>query len=407
MNNSKPRIGILHYAAPPTIGGVESTIAAHARLFADHGYPVKVIAGRGEPFDPRVQVDIVEEIDSKSPHVLEVDAELARGIVSDKFHALEQSLGKAVSASLDSCDILIAHNVLSLHKNLPLTAALYLLVQAKRIAMIAWCHDFAWIDPQYRPAMHPGSPWELLKQPWDGVKYVVVSQARKKELGKLWDTSCEITVVPPGIDPVEFLGITEQTARWTVDLKLFDAAPLLLLPARLTRRKNIERAIEITAALTARGMNPKLLITGPPGPHNPTNVEYFEKLRALRKTLQVENAVIFLYQYGTVDGPIKRDLFLISDALLFPSESEGFGIPLLEAGLARLPIFCSDLPPFHESAGEHAHYIAANESAETTAARIADCLAKDSAYQHKQRVLREFSWDRIFAERIEPLVVGG
>jgi glycosyltransferase involved in cell wall biosynthesis len=240
VNSNKPRIAILHYAAPPTIGGVESTIAAHARLFADRGYPVQVLAGRGEPFDPRVQVDIVEDIDSKSPRVLEVDEELARGIVSDKFHALEQALGEALSASLDTCDTLIAHNVLSLHKNLPLTAALYHLVQAQRISLIAWCHDFAWIDPQYRPAMHPGSPWELLKQPWGGVKYVVVSKARKIELARLWDKSCEIAIVPPGIDPVEFFGITEQTARWAVDLKLFDAAPLLLLPARLTRRKNID-----------------------------------------------------------------------------------------------------------------------------------------------------------------------
>ncbi len=406
MDNNNPRIAILHYAAPPTIGGVESTIAAHARLFADHGYTVKIVAGRGQQFDPRVQVDIVADIDSKSPRVLEVDAELARGIVSDKFHALEASLDKVLAASLDACDILIVHNVLSLHKNLPLTAALAQLTHAGRIKLIAWCHDFAWIDPQYLPEMHPGSPWELLKQTWHGVKYVVVSEARKRELGKLWGARGEITVVPPGIDPIEFLGITKQTVEWIRNLSLFEAAPLLLLPARLTRRKNIERAIEITAALSAQRMKPKLVITGPPGPHNPTNDDYFEKLRVLRQSQQVEGAVIFLYEHGDVDDSVKRDLFLLADALLFPSESEGFGIPLLEAGLARLPIFCTDLPPFHESAGEHAHYIASKESPQTTAARIADCLSSDSAYQLKRRVLHEYSWDRIFAERIEPLVIG-
>jgi glycosyltransferase involved in cell wall biosynthesis len=404
VDKTKPRIAILHYAAPPTIGGVESTMAAHARLFADHGYSVKIIAGRGEPFDSRVPMEIIEDLDSKSPRVLQVDAELARGIVGDRFQAIEESLVKALSTPLETSDVLIVHNVLSLHKNLPLASALHQMVQARVVSIIAWCHDFAWIDPQYLPEMHAGYPWELLKRPWQGVKYVVVSQARKGELAKLWNGNCEIAVVPPGIDPIEFLGITEQTAQWAIDLRLFDAAPLLLLPARLTRRKNIERAIEITAALAAQGKKPKLLVTGPPGPHNPANDEYLELLRALRKTLQVENAVIFLHDYGIVTGLIMRDLFLISDALLFPSESEGFGIPLLEAGLARLPIFCTDLPPFHESAGDQAHYIASNEPPETTARRIADCLTNDSAYQLKQRVLREFSWDRIFAERIEPLV---
>ncbi len=385
---------------------MESTIASHARLFAAHGYGVKIVAGRGEPFDPHIQVDVVEDIDSKSPRVLEVGAELERGVVSDKFYSIEQSLTQSLRESLDACDILIAHNIVSLHKNLPLTSALYQLAQDRKIALIAWCHDFAWIDPQYLPEMHPGSPWKLLKQAWHGVKYVVVSEDRKKELRKLWGNDCEILVVPPGIDPVEFLGVAKQTAQWINDLQLFSAVPFLLLPARLTRRKNIERAIEITAALRSQGMNPKLVVTGPPGPHNPTNDEYFAKLRALRKTLQVESTVIFLYEYGNVDDRIKRDLFLLADALLFPSESEGFGIPLLEAGLVRLPIFCADLPPFHESAGEHAHYITANELPQTTAARIADCLARDSTYQFKQRVLREYSWERIFVERIEPLVGG-
>ncbi len=407
MKNKKPRVAILHYAVPPIIGGVEATIAAHARLFVERGYPVKVIAGRGRKFDSRVQLKIIKDIDSKSPRVLEVNEELARGTVSDKFNALAQSLIKTLSTVLDGCDILLAHNVLSLHKNLALTAALSQLVQAQHIALVAWCHDFAWIDPQYRPEMHPGFPWELLKQPWARVKYVVVSEGRKKELGKLWGNAGKIRVVPPGIDPIHFLRITKQTTQWVAKLHLFDAAPLLLLPARLTRRKNIERAIEITAALRMRGAKAKLVVTGPPGPHNPTNDEYFEELRTLRRRLDTENAVIFLHELGEVDDSMRRDLFLLADALLFPSESEGFGIPLLEAGLARLPIFCTDLPPFHESAGEYAHYIEAGESPQATAARIAECLEKNSAYQLKQRVLHEYSWEGIFVERIEPLITGG
>jgi glycosyltransferase involved in cell wall biosynthesis len=108
-----------------------------------------------------------------------------------------------------------------------------------------------------------------------------------------------------------------------------------------------------------------------------------------------------------VDDATRRDLFLLADVLLFPSEREGFGIPLLEAGLARLPIFCADLPPLRESARTHAHYFAPDETAPAIAARLADFCAHDSAYQLKQRTLREYAWERIFRERIEPLVRGG
>lgn len=403
---NKPRIAILHYAAPPTIGGVESTLAAHARLFAANGYVVKVITGRGEPFASRVPVEVIADADSKAPRVLEVNAELVRGSVSKRFHALARDLARALEAVLMDCDVLIAHNVLSLHKNLALTAALQNIAEVRRIKIIAWCHDFAWSDPLYAAEMYPGFPWELLKQPWPGVKYIVVSEARKKELQRLWGAPLEISVVSPGIDACEFFGVTPKTAQWVRDLALRDAAPLLLLPVRLTRRKNIERAIEITAALRGRGLNAKLVVTGPPGSHNPANRTYLERLRALRKTCEVEDAVFFLSEFGGVDDATRRDLFLLADALLFPSEREGFGIPLLEAALARLPIFCSDLPPFRESAREHGRYFANDETPDTIAARIAEYLENDSAYQLKQRVLREYAWGRIFSECIQPLIFG-
>ena len=407
FRTGKPRIAILHYAGPPTIGGVEATIAEHARLFADNGYPVKIVVGQGEAFDRRVQVEVLADVGSSAPRVLEVNTELAQGIVSENFQTLVRDLTRALSSAIADGDVLIAHNALSLHKNLALTAALKNLADARQIKIIAWCHDFAWSDPQYVEALHPGFPWELLKQAWVGVKYVVVSEARKVELLNLLGASADISVVTPGIDPIRFFRVTHNAARIARRLALLDAVPLLLLPARLTRRKNIEYAIEITAELRERKWNPKLVVTGPPGPHNPTNVAYLGRLQKLRSVRRVEDAVIFLHEFGRVDDAMRRDLYWLADALLFPSEREGFGIPLLEAGLARLPIFCTDLPSFHESAGEDAHFFASDETPKMAATRIANVLLHDPAYRLKQRVLREYSWARIFSERIEPLVLGG
>ncbi len=406
MTRRKPRLAILHYAAPPTIGGVEATIATHARLFADHGYPVRIIAGRGRTADAHAPLTLVRNADSNAPRVRRVNAELARGVASREFDALVDDLTDALSRALRRTDVLIAHNALSLHKNLALTAALKNLSHTRRIRLIAWCHDFAWRDPQYTADLHPGAPWEWLKQPWKNVQYVVVSAARKKELQEIWGDAGNIAVVPPGIDASEFFGVRDKTARWMREGTL-DGAPLLLLPARVTRRKNIELAIEITAALRQRGTNAKLIVTGPPGPHNPTNTAYLDALRAQRTAAGVEDAVVFLHEYGRVDNATQRDLYLLADALLLPSEREGFGIPILEAGLARLPIFCSDLPPFRESARDHAIYFALDQPPAEIAARLADALANDPAYQMKQRVLQEYAWNHIFAECIEPLLTGG
>ncbi len=407
-SNAKPRIAILHYAAPPTIGGVESTLAAHARLFADHRYAVKIIAGRGEPFDARVPVRIIPTIDSRHSFVTAVNQKLANGIVTSDLNALIAAIHHPLKNALVDVDVCIAHNVLTLHKNLALTSALRDLAQTRPMRLIAWCHDFAWDDPVYAGDLHAGMPWGLLRQKWDGVKYVVVSEARRKELAELLNLpEAEISVAPPGLNAAEFLGVTPTTAQWTRELRLLDAAPLLLLPARVTRRKNIELAIEITAALHARDLAPKLVVMGPLGPHNPANVAYLEELRALRRARDVEDAVVFLQERGDVDDAMRRDLYLLADALLFPSEREGFGIPILEAGLVRLPIFCADIPPFRESAREYARYFTLDESPAQIAAQIADVLARDARYQLKQRVLREYAWERIFTERIEPLVNEG
>jgi len=406
--SSHPRLAILHYAAPPTIGGVESTIAAHARLFADHGYAVKIIAGRGEPFDARVSLETIPHLDSRDASVEQINRELARGAVTPAFDALVMTIRHALARALADVDICLAHNIATLHKNLALTVALREIARAGRPRLIAWCHDFAWDDPVYASEIRAGFPWDWMRQRWDGVRYVVVSHARRRELARLLAMSeDDIAVVPPGVDALEFLSVGATTARWVRDLALLDAAPLLLLPARVTRRKNIELAIAITAALRDLGHAPKLLVMGPLGPHNPANVAYRDELRAQQDALRVRDRVVLLHEYGAVDEATRRDLYLLADALLFPSAREGFGIPILEAGLARLPIFCADIPVLHESARADAHYFALDASPAQIAQQIADVLARDARYRLKQRVVREYAWERIFAERIEPLVLGG
>ncbi len=179
---------------------------------------------------------------------------------------------------------------------------------------------------------------------------------------------------------------------------------MMLLPARVTRRKNIELAVELTAALRDLGSEPRLVVMGPLGPHNPKNREYLDELCARRESLGLGREVIFLQQHGQVDDATRRDLYAIADLLLFPSKSEGFGIPLLEAGLARLPVWCADIPPFHETAGSLVNYIPLDESPVQTATCMIQFLDNDPRYQWKQRVVNEFDWDRIFAYRIQPLI---
>ena len=63
-------MALLHYAAPPVVGGVESVLGHHARLMADAGHQVRVVAGRGEQMDARIPFVHLPLADSRHPQVL-------------------------------------------------------------------------------------------------------------------------------------------------------------------------------------------------------------------------------------------------------------------------------------------------------------------------------------------------
>jgi glycosyltransferase involved in cell wall biosynthesis len=408
---SRKNIAIFHYATPPIVGGVESTIYHHARLLIQSGYDVSIITGRGEAFHPSMSFHLIPEIDSRHPRVLEVGELLSQGKISSQFESLRDLLITRLSAILSHADATIAHNVLTLHKNLPLTAALYRLSDEGVTRLIAWCHDFAWQDALYTSDLHPGYPWDLLRTPWPGVRYVVVSEHRRLQLATLLDIpESEISVVTPGVDVGNFLKLEPLTQRLIEKLDLLNADPLLLLPARITRRKNIQFAIRVTAALKRHKPRATLVITGPPGPHNVKNIAYLDSLKSLREELGVTDQVHFLYEQGQEGQPLHvpdevvADLFHLADLLFFPSRREGFGIPVLEAGLARLPVFAADIPPVHESAANLAELFDLNDDPKGLAEIIANRLADNRAYKLKRRVLERFTWQKIVESKLIPII---
>jgi len=405
------KISILHYATPPIVGGVESTIYHHSRLLTQAGYQVNILSGKGEQFNQEIAVHLIPEIGSRNKSISEINQRLSRGEIPEEFINLRDMLYQELSKIIKTTQVLIVHNALTLHKNLALTAALKLIADEKNTNMVAWCHDFAWQDSLYTPDLHPGYPWELLRTPWPGVQYVTVSDHRRIRLAKLLNLSeSNIELIPPGVDAYEFLGLSTFSRKLIEKLKLLEAEPLILLPARITRRKNIEFAIRVIALLKRDYPMTKLIVTGPPGPHNPQNIAYLNSLKSLRKELGVETNVEFLYEASDDDevliipDNVISDFFRIADILLFPSKREGFGIPVLEAGLVRMPVFASDIAPVHESSADTAYLFDPAGAPDSVRDKIASFIESDRAYKLRRNVLSKFTWDSILKNKIIPLL---
>jgi len=402
------KIALLHYSSPPIVGGVESVLAQHARLMADAGHEVTILAGRGESFDERIRVRILPRLDSRHREVLEVKSVLDIGKRTPAFEMLREQIRKDLLEAVRDYDVLIAHNVASLHKNLALTAVLYDEHGKPGFPhLVLWHHDLAWTTPRYRGELHNGYPWDLLKTDWKGVTQVVVSELRRRELAGLLNISIAlIRVIPNGVDINAYFKFERKTIELMERLGLLDADPLFLLPVRLTPRKNIELALKIMTEVRRDFPNAMLLVTGPEGPHNPRNKKYKALLLSMRDELKLKGTVHFLAEVTDEFLPdaVIADFYHITDALLFPSREEGFGIPVIEAAFSKVPVFCADIPVLHELAGQNVTYFDPDANPPDVAEQIKVRLEAEVTSRWGRRAKHGYTWNQIYSRHIKPLL---
>ncbi len=409
-------VALLHYTAPPIIGGVESVLDAHARLFLQAGFEVTMIAGRGaeSALADGVQFLHIPELDSLHPRVAKIGAALEQGRVPADFGAMTADITQALAPILSRFDHVIIHNVFTKHYNLPLTAALFDLLDAHMIHQcIAWCHDFTWTSPHSRSKVRPGYPWDLLRTQRSDVDYVVVSRERQRTLVRLFNCPPErIRVIYNGVDPAVLLDLSSPGRALIERLGLQDSDLVILMPVRITPAKNIELALRIVAVLKARGCRPRLVVTGPPDPHDGASQAYFQSLRELRARLQVEPDARFVFESGpNSDQPyfiheaLVAELFRVSDVLFMPSHREGFGLPILEAGLIGIPVVCTeDVPAAQEIGGEDVLRFKTTDSPESIADLIQAWVQHSPVHRLRRRIKQDYSWPAIFQRDIAPLL---
>lgn len=148
---------------------------------------------------------------------------------------------------------------------------------------------------------------------------------------------------------------TAARARWALP------ARFVLSVGHLEPRKNIAQAIGAIAMLRDRGLTVPLVVVGNPGGEETA-------LQAAIARAGLDDQVRLLSGVGSAD---LRAMYHLADLLVFPSAYEGFGIPLLEAFAAGLPVAASDTPVFRELADGAARFFALGDPADTAAA-IAD-----------------------------------
>jgi len=401
-------IAFLHYSCPPVVGGVEEVLYQQASVFHRQDHNVLVITGSGGKFTDQYRILINPLIGSRDPDILSAhrkmyDSRFELDILTDKITDF-------LFESLVNMDVLIAHNVLTMPYNLPLTLALHRVAESGVIKVVGWNHDSPLFYEEHPQYLYE-EPWEIIRVPNPRIHYITISDMRKRQFEDLYGGTTAFTVIPNGIDPAGFFHLDPKVDQLIMENQLFESDLLLLQPSRLHPRKNIELSIKVIRAINELGVKAQLLLTASYDPHEESTFEYFRDLKSLAKESEAENDILFLAEYliprdekFSTDRIILRDLFMIADILFMPSISEGFGIPLLEAGLAKLPIVCSEIPPFREVGGQDVRFFSLEDTPEDIARLILEFTADLPPHRMFRKVINNFLWDNIYRQKLLPLV---
>jgi glycosyltransferase involved in cell wall biosynthesis len=128
-----------------------------------------------------------------------------------------------------------------------------------------------------------------------------------------------------------------------------DGSPFILMVGTLEPRKGHELLLRAAAAAELPGLG--IVFAGPTEGRE-------AELRTLAEGLGLADRLTIL---GRVDDAVLAGLYAQAALLCLPSLGEGFGLPVLEAMAAGLPVVASDLPAIREVAGEAAVLVATGD----------------------------------------------
>lgn len=253
-----------------------------------------------------------------------------------------------------------------------------ILGKAKKSAVIAY--DFAYL--QYSPNRFLKFIHSRALKRADLI--ISISEATKKDLIRIFK-------IPPQKINVVYLGFS----------KICDIAsePIQNLPGKfflfvgaIKERKNVLGVVKAFDEYKKSGGKHKLVIAG-----NGSG-EYYEKILKFIKENNLSDSIIFLGQI--TDGNLSY-LYKKTEALLYPSFLEGFGLPILEAQDCGLPVVTSNVLSLPEVAGNGAILvdpINPSEISEAVKKISSDPIFRQNLIEKGFLNSKKFSWQKTAQE---------
>lgn len=161
----------------------------------------------------------------------------------------------------------------------------------------------------------------------DGIR--VVSRRIEHSLQKIWKISADkLFLLPVLINSDKLINIAKPAGWLKNEYSKFDH--IFLVASRFSREKNIGLAIEALANIVKENRKVGLIIIG--------SGKCDQDLKKIVKKLKLSDSVIFLPWQDNIG-----DFYRGADALLLPSNYEGYGMTIVEAMMAGALVIATDV----------------------------------------------------------------
>jgi len=213
-------------------------------------------------------------------------------------------------------------------------------------------------------------------------KIIAVSHHTKKDLINFWNIDPErIVVIHHGVNKIKIANL--DNSRIVVN-------PYILYVGERYGFKNFSRFIKAFTIVSEKNRDLKLVCTGRAFSYEEINE--LNKLNLMDKTVQI-------YANERTMARLYRD----AEMFAYPSFSEGFGMPVLEAMVYDCPVVVSNASSIPEVAGEAGVYFDPFQI-EDIADKMGTLLSSSSLRKEKIalgiRQLDQFSWEKTAQEHI-------
>jgi len=418
-SSSKPTVGVLttFYSFDKAYSLV-SVVEAQLQALVKHGYHTVLYTHDNFTDDALVPAGV--EIRKVVPrfHFIDYSQDQA---VDENFQGFVDLIVDMLRDTTKDIDVIFQHDLLFQGWFLPFAAAIHKFAEETDIRWFHWIHSVPNSLPE--GVGYPQNCRYRLPRNSTLVYLNNFHMVRAAESYGLFPKDVRVVYNP--VDPRLYWKAEPVVQQAIEQYDLLSADIMMTYPVstpRMMSGKRLDIVMEIFAALKKQGKSVRLVVC-----NAHANAENEKKLieRAHMKAAQLGlngNDLIFTsllgkdYELG-VSRKAVSEFFQLSNVFIFPSQSENCPLILLEAMLAKnLLILNHDVGSMRELAGENALYFkfgsietdvgySSRENYMSDVAKIINAeLSINRPLNGSRRLLKQFNYDKIFTEQIEPLI---